>query len=550
MIQVSETTSKRRRRRPRTYATSPWSWRPLPWWLALLVCAGSGYALHFAFPGYNFWWVAPLALGGFYVGTRVRRARFGYLVGLAFGLGHMLPVISWTNIFVGNVPWIALATLEALFAGFVGLGMAVVHKAFRAPWLRALIFAGLFIGAEYGRSVAPFGGFPWGRVAFSQSDSPLKALASIGGPPLLGFAVCLLGVALVYLVRGVVRRRGEQWVPAFPVWPLAAGALLLIVGFVIPLPTAPEQGSIKVAAIQGSQRMMTSLEEGATPAEVLANHVRVTEELLATGFAPDLVIWPESSTDVNPDADPEVMRQVQQVVADAGAPVLIGTQQYTPEKFRYNLAQLWVPNATGGAEETASYAKMRPAPFAEYIPYPEFFRLFSSAVDLVTYQMLPGDTVGALPVAASQNRSGQAFTVGVGICFEVAFDDVMRNTVRDGATIVAVPTNNATFGYTDESVQQLAMSQIQAVTLGRTVVQASTVGVSGIVLPDGTLLDRSGHWTAESLTGIVPLRTSQTLATQIGEGSPISLTAIGLAGFIGAAIRLSIRRQNQRQAGQ
>ena len=57
----------------------------------------------------------------------------------------------------------------------------------------------------------------------------------------------------------------------------------------------------------------------------------------------------------------------------------------------------------------------------------------------------------------------------------------MRDGVRRGAEGLLVQTNNATFGFTDESVQQLAMSRLRAVESGRAVVHISTVGVSALI---------------------------------------------------------------------
>ena len=84
------------------------------------------------------------------------------------------------------------------------------------------------------------------------------------------------------------------------------------------------------------------------------------------------------------------------------------------------------------------------------------------------------------------------------ICFEVAYDQLMRDSVEaagDDESLLVVQTNNATFGYTDESEQQFAISRIRAIEHGRSVVHVSTVGVSGFIAPDGTVTreDRPVH---------------------------------------------------------
>ncbi len=79
--------------------------------------------------------------------------------------------------------------------------------------------------------------------------------------------------------------------------------------------------------------------------------------------------------------------------------------------------------------------------------------------------------------------AGGPFPIGDVICFEVAYDGLVRSSVAAGAQLLVVQTNNATFGVTGETYQQLAMSQLRAVEHGRTVLQASTSGVSAVIGP-------------------------------------------------------------------
>lgn len=133
--------------------------------------------------------------------------------------------------------------------------------------------------------------------------------------------------------------------------------------------------------------------------------------------------------------------------------------------------------------------------------------------------------------------------VGVGICFEVAFDDLFKEAVDSGADLLVVQTNNATFGRTDESVQQLAMSRLRAVEYGRSVVHISTVGVSALIGPDGVIQQKSGHFTQEVLTGALPLRTDRTIATRVGAWPEALLVAIGLISVAARGLRVAARRR-------
>jgi apolipoprotein N-acyltransferase len=202
-----------------------------------------------------------------------------------------------------------------------------------------------------------------------------------------------------------------------------------------------------------------------------------------------------------------------------------------------NAGIVWGPSGSEHAGPGYRYVKKHPAPFAEYIPYRSFFRNFSDKVDLVRTDFAPGKLSGALPMGGT--------TVGDVICFEVAYDGIVQRAVRDGAQLLVVQTNNATFGYTDESVQQLAMSRLRAIETGRGVVHISTVGVSAIYGPDGAELARSGHFTAEALEATLPLRDGLTPAVRTGPGAEVVLA---LTGFFIAFGGFVVTRRSRRTA--
>ena len=219
------------------------------------------------------------------------------------------------------------------------------------------------------------------------------------------------------------------------------------------------------------------------------------------------------------------------IVHTVGVPVVVGAVLSEPAPNVSNSTLVWSPSG----QVTARYDKHRPVPFAEYVPYRSFFRTFSTAVDLVRADFAAGS--GPNIVQAGPVR------LGVAICFEVAFDDQLRNAVRQGAQVLFVPTNNATFGRTDESVQQLAMSRLRAVELGRAVAHVSTVGVSALIRPDGSFAVKGGHFTSEVLSASLPLPTSSTPALRFGAALELAIVAAGFAIPALMAIRGARRRE-------
>ncbi|HTF52729.1 MAG TPA: apolipoprotein N-acyltransferase [Pseudonocardia sp.] len=519
------------------------------WWesLARLLAAPvGGVLLYLACAPRTAWWLAPIAFALLGAVLRGRRWRTGLGLGVLFGLGYFVPLLPWIGIYVGALPWLALATLEAVFLG-VGCGLiAVASRLPAAPVWAAM----LWVATEAGTSRFPFGGFPWGKVAFSQADGPFARLAALGGAPLVGFAVVLTGFALAELVRRLLRRYGAGPLRAAGIKPLtpAGGAPPSVAGggsrrgwvtptacLVLPVLVAllipawltgaggPPARTVTVAAVQGNVPRL-GLDFNAQRRAVLDYHVRRTLQLaddITAGRVPhpDLVIWPENSSDIDPLLNSDAYAEISAVVDRLGVPVLVGAVLVQPDDVHTtNTALVWAP----GVGPVERNDKRRVQPFGEYLPWRSFFRLLSPYADKAG-NFVPGHGPGVVQMAG--------IPVGVAICWEIAFDDLVNDSVHNGAQLLAVPSNNATFGLSEMTYQQLAMSRLAAVEHDRAVVVAATSGVSAIIAPDGSELARTPVFAPAALVERVPLRTTTTLATRLGAVPEWILTAAGLVAF-------------------
>ncbi|MEI8410887.1 MULTISPECIES: apolipoprotein N-acyltransferase [unclassified Kribbella] len=508
------------------------------------MAIAGGIALDLAFPGVGWWWLPPVAVAMLVIALDGRGIRWGAFVGFVFGAAFFVPHLAWSGIYVGKMPWLALATLETLYFAVLGAAATVALRCSRRSAMQAVAFGCLWVGQEAVRSRTPFGGFPWGRLAFSQSDAPSVGLAAIGGAPLVSFAVAVSGALLGQTIL-VVSRRGH--LTASTVLGERAGAVVLLIaaavvfsaGGLVPRPGAGDAAAgdrrVTVGAVQGNVPT-AGLDFNAERRAVLRNHADATGRLAADVATsamtrPDLVLWPENASDIDPLRDTAAADMISEAVDQVGVPVLVGTVLQEPAPKISNTSIVWNPG-TGPGER---YVKRRPVPFGEYIPYRSFFRKITAKVDLVKADFTAGRGPNVLKVGPA--------TVGVGICFEVAFDDLLKDAVDNGADLLVIQTNNATFGRTDESVQQLAMSRLRAVEYGRSVVHISTVGVSALIGPDGAIQQKSGHFTQEILTGTLPLRTDRTIATRIGAWPEALLIAIGLISVAAGGLRIAARRR-------
>lgn len=518
-------------------------------WLAVPVAACAGAALLLALPPYGLWWLAPVGVALLALVSYGRTLRGGALLGLVCGLVLFVPLLSWTSLHLNAAPWLLLAAAEAVLLGLVGAATAWATPLIaRHPWSWPLLTGAFWVAQEALRDRAPFGGFPWGRLAFSQAGSPLLRFAALGGAPLVTFAVAVTGGLLALGVHAGRSARHAAAGAARPApralagWrPLALGvagaAALVLVGFAVPVPT-PAGRVVTVAVVQGNVPRL-GLDFNAQRRAVLDNHVRATLALAdrvhaGSTPAPDLVVWPENASDIDPlvAGDADAYAVISDAARNVGAPILLGAVLSGSDGHPRNAGIVWDP-ATGPGE---MYVKQHPVPFAEYIPLRSIARLVSSEADRVT-DFAAGDRPGVLNV-------GPARVADV-ICFEVAYDNILRDAVNGGGQLITVQTNNATFN-SAEARQQLAMVQLRAVEYGRAALMASTVGVSAFVGADGTVYDASAFDTQATLVRQVRLGDGRTLAAVLGPVPEWVLVVLALGALVAAGV---LRRRPGYAAG-
>lgn len=503
--------------------------------LARLIPAATaalcGAVLYYSFPPRTLWWLALPAFAGFAGVLRGRSWKAALGLGYLFGLGFLLPLLVWTGVEVGAGPWLALVAVEAVFLALVGVGVAAVSRLPAWPvWAAAVWTAG-----EAVRARVPFHGFPWGKIAFGQADGVFLPLAAVGGTPVLGFAVVLCGFGLYEAGRLAVEGRRTRAVRRG-----AAAAALLSVAVPVAAAVAArplvsdkaEDGTATVAVIQGNVPR-SGLEFNAQRRAVLDYHVRETKKLAADIKAgkvakPDFVLWPENSSDVDPYANADAALVIDEAARAVGVPISVGAVVEKNGKL-LNEQILWDP-AKG---PTQTYDKRQIQPFGEYLPMRSLLGVVNKDwTTMVRQDFSRGTKPGVFDIEGAK--------VGLVTCYEAAFDWAVRSEVTDGAQLISVPSNNATFDRSEMTYQQLAMSRIRAVEHSRTVTVPVTSGVSAIIMPDGRVTQKTGMFVPGYLVQKVPLRSSETPATRLGILPEIALVLVaagGLGWAIGAGVR-------------
>lgn len=513
---------------------------------ASLLAAGAVTGL--SFQPTAFWPLQPLGVAALVLllDRRTGYSGRGFGAGYLFGLGLGAVSLNWLRVLVpGAGPAIAAALIafEALFFGLLGVAIVLVRRLPGWPVWVALCWG--LCEWIYGR--VPFGGFGWIRLAYAQVDSPLAGLLPFVGISGVSVLAALVGTLLAWwLLRA---RRVRRLVAFAAVLAVLDG--LGLAGKSYQVEPLAGTGSVTVGMVQGNVDGVGIGGMGRARS-VTNNHFSETINLMAkarTGTvpAPDFVLWPENSTDIDPTLDFQTRQVVSAASQIAGVPILVGAVMEGPGvDERQTSALWWNPDQT----ITARYNKRNLVPFGEYIPFRNELLPLIPLLQLVGSQSVPGTEPG---VIQGRLNDGSVVRVGDVICFELAYDRTVRDAVT-GSEVLVVQSNNATYRRTAQIRQQFAITRARAMEARREIVVATTNSVSGMIDRDGNVIDQTEEMTSASNAYTVPRRAALTPAMRFGDAVDV-LINLGAIGALLAAlgVRLLARRRPQsapEQAGE
>lgn len=469
------------------------------------------------------------------------------LYGVMWGLGLYLPLYSWIAEFVKTVPWITLSLLMSLFTGLIGVTIALIGRAqwsvSRAAFVPAIPI--LWTGVEALRMRFPFGGFSWGSPAYSQTGGVIGSASLWGSTSAVTFLTVLCATILATTVMVTVDlTRRSSGATKTSLQSLIAGVLVALVSisgsFIYEKhvdDAASPVGTITAAYIQGDV-VAEGIGFNAIRMQVLRNHVNATKELAAAvsqGLLrqPDVVVWPENSADIDPLSDPTASALITEAAKAINAPILVGAvvgrQSHNDE---LNTVLLW--DASG--YEHQRHVKHHIQPFGEYLPLrPLIEKISPYAAWAGNFQA--GDGPGVIDVHKTR--------VGIATCYEVIFNDSLQKAVSNGAQWLTVPANNATFGYTNQTYQQLEMARFRARELHRWVVAAATSGVSSFITPTGQALDTTDLYTRAFAVRRISLYNYQTLSPILSKYFDMAFATATILIFAASVARVLSRRRRR-----
>lgn len=423
-----------------------------------------------AFEPIGIWYLAILGFAIFF--RKLRNSAKPILHSFIFGLILNAIVLHWSAKYVGALPWLFLATLQALF--YLPIGW--IYKKSHSIWWSALT---LLLMEEF-RARAPFGGFGWTRIAFSQVDSPALPIVSLGG-------VIALSALTVFVATLLAK--------------FTAKSILIVAIVFIALNFIPNNlqgsGSVRLLAVQGNTPSV-GLDFNSRAQAVFNLHRDATREFAQETY--DAIVWPENAIDIDPRQFPKVAADITFLTKELQTPLIAGVvqqQEGSPENASIAYSK------TGTRESV--YIKRGLTPFGEYIPLRKLAELVSPLARNVN-DFVAGDKRVVHRIAGAK--------LAPIICYEIILDDLVRDMALNSQALI-VQTNSATFADTAQSAQQLAITRIRAVEHSRYILSVSTIGISAFIDNNGRVLSQTTENMKSFLVGDLELNSNQSFIDRL-----------------------------------
>ncbi len=427
---------------------------------------------------------------------------FVYLYPLDFvGLGNGA---SLAVIFAG---WAGLSLLQAIVGGLIFLAFVALARTKavkKYPLCKPFLFAGLWVVFEWSSTLA-WTGVPWGRLALGQVKMlPILQSASAFGSYFISFLLVAVNGLLAMAVQNGFWRK-----PSRAICLILAGVLFcgnLLFGIVrINLPTK-EENTVTVGVVQGN---IDSHEKWSSNSfnKTISNYEGMTRK--AVGDGAELVVWPETALPYDLSNFSELIDRIENLAKECNVALIVGALWTDEEGNEYN--SLFYVTADGKFDGSVRYDKRHLVPFGEYVPMRK----------LITTLIPPLAEVSALDDDLTAGKTSALFDtewgkIGSLICFDSIYEQLSIDSVRDGAELMLISSNDSWFCDSSAIRQHLYQAQLRAVETGRAYVRSANTGISAFIGSDGRVTEEIGVYETDYAVQSVATSSERTLYTRIG----------------------------------
>lgn len=520
----------------------------------------SGLALWLAFPGFSVELLAWVALAPLIYaltsGIGLRKAfLLGWITGIVFTflaeswIAHSMTHFGGFLTIVAYAIALLFAAILAIFPALFAVLLAFIYSRF-GLWALAAAPA-IWVATEWLRPIVT--GVTWNALGVSQYEHySIARLSQFGGAYIISWQIISLSALVVLLAR--VGSKSARSV-------VAALTIMLVAPFLFSQDRAENVAEVRVAVVQPN----ISIEGFGSPDRFRQNFDEVLEltrkavREAPPNAKPELIVWAESPLSLPLDTDAGVREAVEALAKETGCHIIANTISRSGEEY-FNSVNTIAPDPERyKTSPLRRYDKIRLVPFGEYVPFravlgrfvPTIVGDFSAGQEATVNSLRMESTregVALGEVSEYQiQRETKYVRTGAFICYEAAYPNLVRQFVKNGATLLVNVSDDAWFGNTSGPKQHLAHACMRAIENDRDIVRVTNSGISAMVTSEGRILDPLPQFIEASKVWSARTRNTRTFYSRHGDVFAMvcaALAAISLGVAIWGRFQLSQQRKD------
>ncbi len=495
-----------------------------------LAAAFVGASTTLSFAPFSMWpfaIISPLLLIILLQNQSTKRSAF---IGYCWGLGLFATGISWVHVSIdtfGGMPKIASLILMTLLVGYLSLysllfaALSSKLKAHQNLLVASILVPALWLICDWLRGWA-LSGFPWLLLGYSQIDGPLAHLAPIGGVDLITAFIIGIASSSAYLIRH------KKW--HFSILPLA----LFAIGWLTHLATwvTPDKSRAQTfALVQGNvQQELKWLPNHRWP--TLLKYMDHTRD----NWDADIIIWPEAAIPAFESEVPKFMQTVDLQARDNDSAVITGVLTQKDGHFFNSVTTLGVnPHGAYNYATQHRYQKHHLLPFGEFVPLEKWLRPLAPFFNLPMSSFDRGAYI-------QDNIVANGAHMVVALCYEIIFNQQLRDNVTDNTDYILTLSNDAWFGHSIGPLQHMEIARMRALEFGMPVIRSTNNGVTAITDYQGKVIAQLPQFVEDVLkTEVIPTN-GKTPFVILGNAPLKWFVALIIAVFCAYRIRVRLKK--------
>jgi len=447
--------------------------------------------------------------------------------------------------YAGFVVWNLIATYWLMMASLVA-GVAAIlanaaimtiplvlfkvfSKHITKKWLVALLQASIWVSYEFLHHNWDLS-WPWLAIgnAWSNQIALIQYISSTGHLGITFWVVFTSALAYLALKDN---NRTLALVATFSLLLPSGMSLMMLLNSTEP----PASEVTSVAVIQPNH-------DSYQPNGGMANHqvlmkslFDLTNEIKAEDT--DLIIWPENATDAalymysrsSIMLSDSAKKWNASIIAGSGLfelydePPALYRDIYEGQARNYFNSALYIDSSG----ERTRYNKNNLVPIVERFPFVEFF----NAIDVFNW-LDWGRIAGFGKGNKATLLSTDTFTTQGLVCYDSVYPTWVREFIKKDSDFITIITNDGWWGNTSGHHQHFAYARLRAIEFDRWIVRSANNGISGVIDPEGNIMQKTEYWTRTGFTFDIPSKSTKTIYTKYGDWFSYLCLILSFSGIV------------------